>query len=154
MRKNIQTLAAATFGLLAIAGAAVAAGDDCRRIPVYSARCFSDRGPSSRCRTIPASQAACFVVHGRLSVANGAPSLRLVPRGSHRILGVFGGDGDAESPTVLPPGLRAAMLPTGPGSLRTVVGDFRVCPLATERTGWMRPVCIASATHVVPHDDP
>jgi hypothetical protein len=30
-----------------------------------------------------------------------------------------------------------------------VEGDFRVCPLASEQAGWMRPVCIAGASHVV-----
>jgi hypothetical protein len=137
-------------GLLALlAKAAHADGADCRRIPVYSAPCFSQTKPHPGCAPIPYARAPCFVVHGLLGVSNGTPSLRILRLGTRRILGVLGGDGDADSPTVLPPALRAAMAPASPGALNSVTGDFRVCPLAAERAGWMQPVCIVSATRVV-----
>jgi hypothetical protein len=150
MKKNIQTVAGASFGLLALlsAIAAEAAGGDCRRIPVYSARCFSERGPGSRCRTMPDWQAPCFVVRGNLRVYNGTPSLRLFPLRSHRILGVFGGDGDAESLTLLPKSVDHVARSIGPGPFGDVLGDFRVCPMASELAGWMRPVCIESASRM------
>lgn len=66
------------------------------------------------------------------------------------MLGVVGGDGDPASPSVLTPGLRAAVTPASPGGLRPVVGVFRVCPLAPERSGRMRPVCIADAYEIAP----
>ena len=126
---------------------ALAQVHDCRRIPVYSAQCFSDRS-NPRCRPIPAGQAPCFTVHARLTFANGAPVARLAPVGSRRIFGVLGGEGDAASPTLLPPAADTLSAPPTPGPRRELIGDFRVCPLAAERRGWMRPVCIASASHL------
>ena len=137
------------LGLLAlVAGEAHAAGADCRRVPVYSASCFSQIEPHGGCAAIPPAKAPCFIVHGVLRPSNGTPSLRIHRLGTPRILGVLGGDGDAASPTLQPPALAAAMTPTSPGDLNTVAGDFRVCPLATERAGWMQPVCIVSASRV------
>jgi hypothetical protein len=93
-------------------------------------------------------------VRGRLSAWNGAPTFRLRPDGSSRVLGVVGGDGDPASPTVLTPALRAAMTPAAPGDLRPVTGTFRVCPLAPDRPGHMRPVCIADAGQIAPSLQP
>ena len=92
---------------------------------------------------------ACFLIHARLFVANGAPSLRLWPVGSRRILGVFGPDHQAESPRLLPPNVRALATPKGPGELRSLYGDFDLCPFAAGRPGWMRPVWIRGADHLV-----
>jgi hypothetical protein len=140
---------ATTLGLLALQStAAHAASVDCRRIPVYSAPCFSQPKPHPGCAPIPYASAPCFVVHGALSPANGTPSFRILKLGTKRILGVLGGDGDAASSSMLPPGLRAIMAPASPGDLNSVSGEFRICPLATERAGWMQPVCIVSARHV------
>ncbi|HLY55087.1 MAG TPA: hypothetical protein VKS60_05995 [Stellaceae bacterium] len=139
----------ASIGALALVCASEAqAAADCRRIPVYSAPCFSQIKLHRGCAPIPPARAPCFAVHGRLAVYNGSPSFRLSPLRSHRILGVLGGDGDAASPTLLPAALRAAMTPAAPGDLNPVTGDFRVCPLATERAGWMQLVCIVSASRV------
>jgi hypothetical protein len=30
-----------------------------------------------------------------------------------------------------------------------VFGDYEVCPLAKDRPGWMRDVCVESASHLV-----
>jgi len=137
------------LSLLALtAGHAGATGQDCRRISVYSASCFSQIKPHRGCTPISVAKAPCFVVRGDLRPSNGTPSLRLHRLGTRRILGVVGGDGEADSPTLLPPALQAAMAPATPGDLNQVTGDFRVCPLASERAGWMQPVCIVSASHV------
>ena len=138
------------LAILAPATAAQAA-PDCRTSPVYPAGCFG--GVGRGCHAIPAASEPCFSVHGQLSAWNGTPTFRLHPRGSKRLLGVLGGDGDAASPTVLPPNVRTAMTPPAPGDLRPVSGVFRVCPLASGRAGWMRPVCIASASDLVPAPD-
>jgi hypothetical protein len=135
--------------MLALATAAQAA-PDCRTSPIYPAGCF---GGGPRCRPIPYTQQPCFSVRGRLSAWNGAPTFRLRPRGSKRVLGVVGGDGDPASPSVLTTALRAAMTPAAPGELRPVSARFRVCPLAPERAGRMRPVCIADASQVAPAPD-
>jgi hypothetical protein len=105
------------------------------------------------CRVSPAAREPCFSVRGRLSVWNGVPTFRLSLHGSKRALGVVGGDGDPASPTALTPALRTAMTPPSPGELRPVVGDFRVCPLAPDRPGRMRPVCIADASRIAPAPD-
>ena len=141
---------AAGVGALALicVGEARAAAD-CRRVPVYSAPCFSQIKPHAGCPAIPRAKAPCFTVHGRLALYNGTPSFRLLPLRSHRILGVLGGDGDAESATLLPKNVDVVAKPPEPGAYRDVFGDFRVCPLAVERAGWMQPVCIASARHVM-----
>jgi hypothetical protein len=134
--------------LTLIGGEADAAGADCRIIPVYSASCFSQIKPHAGCAEIPRAKAPCFVVHGVLRPSNGTPSLRIHRLGTGRVLGVLGGDGDADSPTILPAGLRNVMTPAASGDLNSVTGDFRVCPLATERSGWMQPVCVVSASRV------
>jgi hypothetical protein len=105
------------------------------------------------CRPPRAAPEPCFSVRGRLSVWNGVPTFRLHPSGSKRLLGVVGGNGDPASPTVLTTALRKAMTPLSPGELRPVDGDFRVCPLAPDRPGRMRPVCIADASRIAPAPD-
>jgi hypothetical protein len=105
------------------------------------------------CRPATAARQGCFSVRGRLSAWNGAPTFRLHPDGSTRLLGVVGGDGDPASPTVLTPALRAAMTPSAPGDLLPVTATFRVCPLAPDRPGRMRPVCIADASQIASAPD-
>lgn len=105
------------------------------------------------CRPSTAARAPCFSVRGRLSAWNGAPTFRLHPDGSKRLLGVVGGDGDPASPSALTPALRAAMTPSAPGDLLAVTASFRVCPLAPDRPGRMRPVCIADASRIAPAPD-
>jgi hypothetical protein len=120
----------------------------CARRPGPPAVCVRPSASAvDRCRRTEV-QAPCFIVRARLGVANGTPSFRLSRLGSRRILGVFGADGDAASPDVLPPSVMALAAPPTPGTLRTVVGDFRVCPPAQPRAGWMQPVCIASAARL------
>ena len=126
------------------------AAGDCRTVAVLTPLCFQYRQPRAGCRAIPRSQVPCFTVRGRLTVGNGTPAARLWPFGTRRLLGVFSGaDGQADSEGVFPPTLRAAMQPPKPGFLNPVAGVFRVCPLTTDLAGWMRPVCIDSATQVV-----
>jgi hypothetical protein len=147
MKRTGAGVAALASAALVAAGAARADAPDCRTAPVYPAGCFGG-GPG--CRAIPYAQQPCFTVRGRLSGWNGNPTFRLAPRGTKRLLGVFGGDADAASPTVLPQNVRAAMTPPTPGDLTPVTGVFRVCPLAPDRPGWMRPVCIAEARGIAP----
>ena len=90
-------------------------------------------------------QFSCYWVRGRLSAYNGTPSLRIWPRGTHRLLGVVGTrpSMDSEDPKVLPPRLRNIM-----GEDRfahDIWAKFRVCPVEPERAGRMRMVYIADA---------
>src|SRR6185437_7143685 len=87
----------------------------------------STGGQAARdCRPTPVPAQPCFSVRGRLSAWNGAPTFRLHPDGSKRLLGVVGGDGDPASRSVLTANLRAAMTPPSPGDLQPVTARFRV----------------------------
>lgn len=92
-----------------------------------------------RCQGRPELSGACFVVHGRLSDANGNPTLRIWPVGTSRMLGVREG-------YELPANIRDCV---GWGRLQNLYADFLVCPLAAERRGHMRPVCVESASGLV-----
>jgi len=143
-------LASSVLGAAAllVAGGADAGPASCASRPVPTAACFRPSAlAADRCRRTEV-QAPCFVVRAHLGVANGTPSLRLSRMGNRRILGVFGADGGVASPDLLPPSVMALATPPSPGTLRAVVGEFRVCPLAQPRAGWMQPVCIAGAAHL------
>jgi hypothetical protein len=88
------------------------------------------------CKTDPDIVDACFKVHGRLSVYNGGPSLRIWRIGTDRMLGV--------STEILPESLASPM-----GWDVDVYGDFEVCPFTTQKPGEMQMVCVESAEHVV-----
>jgi hypothetical protein len=88
------------------------------------------------------SAGPCFTVHGRLAVWNGAPAIRIAVSGSHRILGVHNPEGTADGPGLVPPQVRALIGADGSGR---VSGDYRVCPLAPDLPGRMRPVWIQNA---------
>jgi hypothetical protein len=140
----------AALGVIALQPAgAEARGGDCRRIPVYTAPCFSQIKPHAGCSPIPYAKAPCFEVRGILQGSNGVPAVRLWRSGTKRVLGVVGGDGDPAADGLIPEPLHAQMTTATPGWLRSVDADFRVCPLAAEKAGWMQPVCIVGATHVV-----
>jgi hypothetical protein len=97
------------------------------------------------CRTSPKVVAPCWTIHATLQVANGSPGLRLHPHGSRRILGVFDRNHSEEGAHVVPANVEAAATPPRPGEWNPVEGDYRVCPLARRRLGWMQPICIDQA---------
>ena len=80
----------------------------------------------------------CFVLRGRLSFWNGAPSARIWPVGTKRLIGVHF--------DVLPPALEAEMARFDPQrSFDTEVwADFTLCPFTYYRRGRMQFVCIES----------
>jgi hypothetical protein len=140
----------AGIAMLALsANEAQAAGADCRRAPVYTAPCFSRQQPSPGCAAISYTEAPCFTVHGLLQGSNGVPGIRMWRLGTRRVLGIVGGDGSPAADDLVPQPLYGEMQTETPGWLRSVDAQFRVCPLATEKAGWMQPVCIVSASHVV-----
>lgn len=80
---------------------------------------------------------SCFTVQGRLLISNGTPSVRLIPKGSKRQLGVIN-DGDAEDHAL-------------PGEIAKVIspethlyGEFEVCPLTQPKPSEMQMVCMIS----------
>ena len=130
-------------------GEAEAEGADCRRVPVYTAPCFSKQQPNAGCTAISYANAPCFTVHGLLQGSNGVPGIRMWRIGTRRVLGIVGGDGSPAADDLVPQPLYARMQTETPGWLRSVDAKFLVCPLAAEKAGWMQPVCIVSASDVV-----
>jgi hypothetical protein len=92
---------------------------------------------SEACASDPDLVGPSFTVHGRLSIWNGSPSLRILRIGTKRILGVEEG--------FPPPESIASKL----GSDSEAIADFLVFPFSPERPGEMQMVCIESAGKVI-----
>jgi hypothetical protein len=109
-------------------------------------------GADESCKSSPKLVGACFAVHGRLSVYNGAPALRIWPLGSNRLLGVRNPDGNPADVAVLPPSIYRFMPERG--ALPNLYGDYEVCPLTQEQPGRMQMVCIESAANLIAREKP
>jgi hypothetical protein len=107
------------------------------------------------CKT-PENAKSCYWTHGRFSLYNGTPSLRLWKVGTNRILGIYSGPGygpfdaglNEEEDLDLPANLKKYDY-----TKVSVFGDFEVCPLAVEKKGRMQPACIEAATKLVSQKD-
>lgn len=95
--------------------------------------------------------ASCLWVHGRLSAANGNPTMRVWKIGTHHVFGILSGPGsldrnpnDSLEPE-LPPNVQRAFKSVG----TYIYADFEICPLKPERTGEMQDACIESAKNLV-----
>jgi hypothetical protein len=89
------------------------------------------------CRQHPQLIGKCFTVHGRLSVYNGAPALRIWKVGTKRMLGVseqrFAVPGYRNVPETIQNQLNQDV---------DIFGDFLVCPFTKPKAGEMQLVCI------------
>jgi hypothetical protein len=102
-----------------------------------------DVGPASArsvsCKDDPELIGPCFTFHGRLFIANGNPSARILRLGTKRILGV------SER--------RQAFMPHALEDRLTwddnVYGDFTVCPFSPSEAGKMQFVCIEAGSHLI-----
>lgn len=104
------------------------------------------------CKT-PENAASCYWTHGRLSIYNGNPSLRVWKIGTKHLLGIYSGPStfpprtseDSESPEL------PAALERLDGALEdgVIFADFEVCPLRSEHPHQMQPACIESAKNIV-----
>lgn len=98
------------------------------------------------CRSRPDLVGKCFTVHGRLSVYNGTPSIRLWPIGTKRLLGVL-------DPTDISAVPGRNTIPASVASKldfdKNVVGDFLVCPLTRSQPGRMQTVCIETGKNLL-----
>ena len=101
--------------------------------------------PAPSCRTRSDVIGRCFSVHGRLSVYNGTPSIRLWPIGTKRLLGIIDPNdvSNAPGPTILPVEIKNKL-----DWDKNIFGDFLVCPLTREQPGRMRTVCIESGKNL------
>ncbi|HSQ24020.1 MAG TPA: hypothetical protein VLN44_06410 [Pyrinomonadaceae bacterium] len=89
------------------------------------------------CRQHPQLVGKCFTVHGRLSVYNGAPAMRIWRIGTKRMLGVseqrFAVQGYRNVPETIQNQLNQDV---------DIFGDFLVCPFTRPKAGEMQMVCI------------
>jgi hypothetical protein len=90
------------------------------------------------CKADPDIVGACFTLHGRLSIWNGSPSMRIWRMGTHRMLGV-------PSETA-PENVSTLFVAQAFGT--QVFGDFELCPFTKEKPNEMQMVCIESASNL------
>ena len=95
------------------------------------------------CRAQPALVGKCFRVRGRLSLYNGAPTIRLWRVGTKRMLGVsasYSRDGYSRIPEELEKKLDWET---------DVWGDFLACPFTRQRPKEMQMICIEEGKNVL-----
>lgn len=89
------------------------------------------------CRQHPQLVGKCFTVHGRLSVYNGAPAMRIWKVGTKRMLGIseqrFAAEGYRNVPEAIQNQLNQDV---------EIFGDFLVCPFTRPKAGEMQMVCV------------
>lgn len=96
------------------------------------------------CRQHPQVIGKCFTVRGRLSVYNGAPTLRLWRVGTNRMLGIseqrYAQDGYRNIPENLERQVNQGV---------SLFGDFEVCPFTRSQPREMQMVCIEAGKNLV-----
>jgi len=89
------------------------------------------------CRQHPQLAGKCFTVHGRLSIYNGAPAMRIWKVGTKRMLGIseqrFAVDGYRNVPETIQTQLNQDV---------EIFGDFLVCPFTRPKAREMQMVCV------------
>ena len=96
------------------------------------------------CREHPQLIGKCFTVHGRLSIYNGNPAVRLWHVGTRRVLGVSEQRFSLPEYRNLPEDLAQQL-----DRENMIIGDFLVCPFTRPRPREMQLMCIESAKNVV-----
>ena len=92
------------------------------------------------CRAQPKLIGKCFKVRGRLSLYNGAPTIRLWRAGTKRILGVsasYAQEGFSSIPNEIEKQLDWET---------ELWGDYLVCPFTRQQPGVMQMICIEEAS--------
>jgi hypothetical protein len=102
------------------------------------------------CKT-PENASTCYWMHGRLSFADGNPSIRVWKIGTHHMLGILSGPGaEKRDPNdSLHPELPANVDRAFKSMDTRVFADFEICPLEPEASGEMQDACIESAKNIV-----
>src|SRR4051812_48518534 len=86
--------------------------------------------------TVGHTDEACRTIHGRMSVYNGAPSVRIWIIGTKRLVGVH--DQNYANLDYLPAKVRKLWESSGDVWSHSVYGDFRICAVTPEHPGWMQ----------------
>lgn len=96
------------------------------------------------CREHPKLVGKCFTVHGRLSVYNGAPALRILKLGTKRLLGVSEQRFAVEGYRNVPEEVTAKL-----DQDKFLYGDYTVCPFTRSLEKEMQLVCIEKVSNLV-----
>ena len=96
------------------------------------------------CREHPQVVGKCFNVHGRLSIYNGNPAVRLWNLRTKRMLGVSDQRFSLPGYRNLPEDLARHL-----DGETNIYGDFLVCPFTRPRPREMQLICVESAKHVM-----
>ena len=89
------------------------------------------------CRQHPQLVGKCFNVHGRLSIYNGAPAMRIWKVGTKRMLGISEQRFNVPGYRNIPDDVRNQI-----NQDVDVFGDFIVCPFTRPKAGEMQLVCV------------
>ena len=106
---------------------------------------LSTQRKTRSCRAQPALIGKCFKVRGRLSLYNGAPTIRLWRAGTKRILGVsasYAQEGYLSIPAEIEKKLDWET---------ELWGDYLVCPFTQQQPGVMQMICIEEASQTSVH---
>jgi hypothetical protein len=91
------------------------------------------------CKNNPKVVGKCIAVHGRVSMYNGTPGVRIWPVGTKRLLGVLPSENE-----IMPEQVRQLL------ALDTrIFGDFLLCPFSEPSPASMQFVCIEEASNLV-----
>ncbi len=99
----------------------------------------SAAGRDISCKDDPDLVGPCFTFHGKLFVANGTPSARILRLGTKRILGI------SERHSAYMPGELGNRLTWDD----VVYGDFTVCPYSQSEPRKMQFVCVESGSRLI-----
>lgn len=106
---------------------------------LISASAFGEIDPKYGCKSNPEVIDICFEVHGRISVSNGTPSVRLWPIGTERLIGILPSEAEI-MPESIKNNLKADIV---------IYGDYLICPFTKAKAGQMQFACIESASNLV-----
>jgi len=116
----------------------------CVLLSISSSTVTRSASVEKSCRSHPQLVGSCFNVHGRLSVYNGAPALRIWKTGTKRMFGVSGQRFAVPGYTNIPEEVRSKV-----DQDNDVYADFVLCPFTRQKENEMQIVCIEQARNVV-----
>ena len=105
---------------------------------------FATGTDEKSCRQHPQLIGKCFTVHGRLSVYNGAPALRIWKVGTRRVLGVSDQRFALSGYRNVPENIERQL-----NQDANLFGDFLVCPFTNPRPAAMQLVCIEAVKNLI-----
>lgn len=94
--------------------------------------------PSKGCKSNPLVVDKCFMVKGNIMAYNGSPTIRIMPQGSKKLLGVLPSENE-----IMPSGLKSQI-----NFNQSVFAVMEACPFSKFKPDNMQYVCIESAKNI------